>query len=421
MTQNANPADTPSADDQMIRNAAAFGWALTELLSRCFLLKPLSDDEKNALNQVWSGRGLQILPPIRTDRQQIFAVFYYLRSLAEQLPHLADPVDEGAIPRLEKYLSSDPTKPVDITGKSYIDLIQGNIYALCNEDRDPTKSIEIRGRINGLLQYWDTVIYQQLQGMSTDPDKAYGYLNAYLVGRSFSALRWDFDVDGLPLYSPLQSVQTQILTMDTLPRLRQHVELMAPSLPEFAAIALSNSIEQWGKALLQPKVSVDTSAKAQEQAKLQEQAVIWHDLLTGSRDPKTYVDPTRIGWRYTLKVFLFLLPYIGLGIVLSALIVVVFLFLLGFLWPLIVNAVTKNSSLVSIVTTIGTGFALLAGIGAAIPSIGVLWQWLTGKVQSNVDQSAGAAIGDAQASLISMLWEAAQQDEVNQATYIPVP
>ena len=419
---------TPSADDQIVRNAAAFGWALTELLSRCFLLQPHSDDELKALDQVWLGTGLQILPPIRTDRQQIWAVFYYTQSLAKQLPHLADPigqVDPGALDSLPGFLN--PGVPVDdalkakYKDKSYVDLINDHIITLCANKFNPTKSIEIRGQINGLLQYWDTMIYEQLQEASTDPDEASAYLNAYLVGRSFSSLRWNYDVHGLPLYWPPQSVQAQILTMDSLPRLCQHVELMASSLPEFAAVALSNSVQQWGNALLQPQVSKDASIDAQRQAKLQEQAVIWHDLLTGSRDPKTYVDPSSIGWRYTWKMFQFLLPYIGLGVLLSAIIAVVFLFLLGFLWPLIVGAVTHNPFLVSIVTTIGTGFALLTGIGAAIPSLGALWNWLTGKVQANVDQGAGAALNDAQASLITMLWNAAQQEEINKATYIPVP
>jgi hypothetical protein len=426
MTQTPATAGTSSADDQTVRNAAAFGWALTELISRCFMLQAYSDADEQARQQVWSGTGLHILRPIRTDRQQIYAVFFSVKSLAQEIK-LDGQVDQEAISILGKYLSDDPNKPVDVTGKSYVDLIKENIDSLSHSN-DPTIPMKFRGRINGLLEYWDTVIFEQLQGISNDPAKASACINAYLIGRSLSSLRWDFvdvDIHQLPRYGPpdkkpaeiLKSVQLQILTEDSLSRLCQHVQLMGQSLPDFAGIALSNSTEQWGNALLQSKVSGSAVAKA----KLKEQAIIWHDLLTGSRDPKSYVDPSNVGWRYTLKMFQFLLPYIGLGILLSAIIIVVFLFLLGFLWPLIVKAATNDKTLVSIVTTIGTGFALLTGIGAAIPPVGALWQWFTGKVQSSVDQSAGAAVSDAPAKLITMLWEAAQQEEINKATYIPVP
>jgi hypothetical protein len=181
MTQTPATAGTSSADDQIVRNAAAFGWALTELISRCFMLQAYSDAEKQARQQVWSGTGLQILPPIRTDRQQIYAVFFSVKSLAHELK-LDGQVDQEAISSLGKYLSDDPNKPVDVTGKSYLDLIRENIDSLCYS-YDQTLPLKFRGRINGLLGYWDTVIFEQLQGISDDPAKASACINAYLVLR----------------------------------------------------------------------------------------------------------------------------------------------------------------------------------------------------------------------------------------------
>jgi sensor histidine kinase YesM len=101
---------------------------------------------------------------------------------------------------------------------------------------------------------------------------------------------------------------------------------------------------------------------------LQRQADVWYDLLTAQCDPTTYVTPSHVTWRYTLKVIRFSLPYIIVGIILAAVITLLIAFLIGHFWPPIAEILKASTTVISTTTAMGTGFSLLAGIGTAIPT-----------------------------------------------------
>jgi uncharacterized membrane protein len=72
-------------------------------------------------------------------------------------------------------------------------------------------------------------------------------------------------------------------------------------------------------------------------SQLAHQATIWHDLLTGNRDPITYVAPSSIAWRYILHVVLIALPLL-IGVLIVAIgITVLLLILLGLIAPVLTN------------------------------------------------------------------------------------
>jgi hypothetical protein len=403
---NAQPADAAgTTDPEIVRNAAALGWALTELLSRCYTLQPLTDAEKAARKTRWNGASLFILPPIRSPRQQIVAQMLLIHSLATQLK----------VDALE--IVGDQTVPPHTL---YIAELEKDVAALCRDDCAAEQFPTLKGHINERIYYWDMNIYEALQNASPEPDAMYAYLNAYLVGRSIAALRWYSGPNNYSSPTDDQHVRDDILNEGSLERLCDHVQLMAPSpLSTFAAIAIANSLKPWGKAFLDKSINLNKDGDAIPE--LQYQATIWHDLLITARDPRTFVTPSSFTWRYTLRVALFVLPLILMGIAMAAVITVLLLFLVGLIWPLIVKTFTTDKTLLAIVTTIGTGFALIAGVGTTIPTVRTVWQWLIQKVQSNADQNAGAAVGSAQSSVFAMLWDEAQQEAINQATYVPVP
>jgi hypothetical protein len=268
---------------------------------------------------------------------------------------------------------------------------------------------QLRGFINERLYFWDIMIREALQKKSDDPQDSYVYVNAFMVGRSFAALRWYYGQKGLA------NETRDILNADSLKRLSEHVKLMDSSLRPYAALALANSLEHWGTAILESRVD---PTKCPE---LQLQTVIWHDLLIGDRLPTTYVAPSSVTWRYTLRVIAFSLPIILLGILLAAGITFLIAFLLGNFWLPSIKELNNNSTFTSIETAIGAGFALLAGIGTAFPTVKTVWDWATKKVKTNIDTGADAIVTSVGSALGSMFWDAAQQHAIDKATYVAVP
>src|SRR2546423_453747 len=55
---------------------------------------------------------------------------------------------------------------------------------------------ELLGQINKDLFSWDTKIREKLQGQSERLRNTYDYVNAYMVGKGFAALRWYLRKDG---------------------------------------------------------------------------------------------------------------------------------------------------------------------------------------------------------------------------------
>jgi hypothetical protein len=386
-----------------------------------------------ALKQAWAGDSMRILPPTRSPRQQIRGLLLRIRALATQLnldkleiePVVLDGLQIA--PDTLAKLKRDANEPDKVC---YLDALEENVDNLCGDDFGPAKGTftYFRGQVNGLLLYWDTLIYEKLQAMSTDP--VYSYLNAYLVGRGFAIIRWDL-APGEPVQDRAK-MEHELVNLASLHRLRDYAQLMAPSLPKFAAPALAYSVKRWGDAFLQQKVNGGSSLQ------LQDQAEIWQNLLTGRRDPTTYIAPSTVALRYTLKVILFCLPLILLGILLAVGIILLILLLVGFLVKSLPPATNTFVTTVAafVVGGAGAGGAVFVGI-TQTKMIRGIWDWLSPNLLTAATQSRDTAIGGAQAavmgsnaqsstenaqpSLVTMLWEAAQQEVINNATYIPVP
>jgi len=429
-TTNAPPPgsqqEDPGAEQkkQNVLSAVALGWSLIELLGRCFTLQ-LPTPEKELGLKAWPGDRMVIISPAFNSQKRLRALVCFIRSLATKL-HLIDEENDHDM-------------------KTLVEKVE-TLYEADSVDN------KLRGEINQLLFSWDMEIREKLQSMSEQLRNTYDYVNAYMVGKGFAALRWYSEKDG-PSTEKLDGTK---IDEEFLATLREHVQLLAPYLYKFAPLALARSLECWGDALLKQEIDMDrnregfTSIRGSERTtikallatlhlprpsgnrisaasmeshrkvplELQCQADIWYDLLTAGRDPTTYVTPSAIAWRYTLRVILFSLPYVLLGILLSMGITVLVAFLIGALWPPIAQAIKANQTVISVVTSVGTGFSLLAGIGTALPTVKALWQWVTQKVQMGGESDAGTGLSDTGKSLVNVFWQAAQQAAINKATCV---
>lgn len=394
-------------DKQTAVDAAALGWSLVELLSRCFLLAPLSQNEQKEYSAPWKGDLLEILPPVRSPRQQLLAITSYIGALANTL---------GVI-------SCEITLPDDICkDQPCFNVIQHQVEELCKHASDPNKDgqfLTVRGRINQLIIHWDVKIRDEIQ--QKDPSAYNMYLNAYMVGNSFAALRWYTGLKNIR-YVPTES-QPQpprhIFDKPSLDRLSEHVQILAPFLPPFAAISLANSLDYWGRAFLkEPNRFLDDTEVHNQ---LAHQATIWHDILTGSRDPITYVTPSSIAWRYTLHVILIALPMLLAGLAVAIGITLLLLFLLGLIGPTLAQMYHANTTATTIVTSIGSGLAFLAGIVAAFPILGNLGQWVIDKIKTNADKNTDTVVAQVESSLADMVWQILQQNAINKSTCLPIP
>lgn len=399
--------DTAIPDKQTVVDAAALGWSLVELLGRCFLLAQLSPAEQQAYNASWKGDLLEILPPVRSPRQQIMAITSYIGALAKTLGVISCTIT----------LSDDNCKD-----QPCFEVLRQQIEVLCKHNFDPHidgQFSTVRGRINQLVMHWDLKIRDEIQ--QKDPSAYNMYLNAYMVGNSFAALRWYTGLEHI--HSTPIDIQPQspgrVFDKQSLDRLSEHVQLLAPFLSPFAAISLANSLDYWGKAFLENPDSFRDDAEVRNQ--LTHQATIWHDILTGSRDPITYVTPSSIAWRYTLHVLLIALPMLLAGLAIAIGITLLLLFLLGLIGPTLVRMYHANTTTTTIVTSIGTGLAFLAGIVAAFPTLGKLGQWVIDKIETNADKNADPAITQAASSLADTVWQILQQNTINKSTCLTIP
>lgn len=394
-------------DKQTVVDAAALGWSLVELLGRCFLLAPLSENEQHVYNAPWNGDLLEILPPVRSPRQQIMAITSYIGALAKTLGVLSCTIT----------LPDDSCK-----NQPCFDVLQQQVEVLCKHNFDPHIDGQfptVRGRINQLIMHWDLKIRDEIQ--QKDPSAYNMYLNAYMVGNSFAALRWYTGLEHIH-YTPMDTQPQspgRIFDKPSLDRLSEHVQLLAPFLPPFAAISLANSLDYWGKAFLEQPDSFRNDPEVRNQ--LIHQATIWHDILTGSRDPLTYVTPSSIAWRYTLHVLLIALPMLLAGLAVAIGITVLLLFLLGLIGPALARMYHANTTTTTIVTSLGSGLAFLAGIVAAFPILGKLGQWVIDKIETNADKNADPVIAQAASSLADTVWQILQQNTINKSTCLTIP
>lgn len=193
---------------QAIRDAAALGWGIAELIGRCFALKEAPSTESD-----WSGDKLIRFQEIYTPREKLRALIVYIRFLADSL----------GVSSCVLYDENDPdnTKP-------YIEVLEEEVRSLTQHNLDPAKGVTLRGKINEHLFFWDLNILDTLQGRATTIPKS------YLVGRSLADLRWYL---GLPDKTPDDDFMKKIYS--------DYMPLLQPYISPFASSSLSNSFVPW--------------------------------------------------------------------------------------------------------------------------------------------------------------------------------
>jgi hypothetical protein len=413
---------------QDIVRVVALGWSLIELLGRCFSLDLPTPEEK--LKNNWDGKRMIMISPAFNSQKRLQDLVGFVQTLVEKLESM-----DGS----DKTAGSDNTTGENEADKCFLGAIETNIknlYLLGDEDTKVGKDKSLLGDINRCLFNWDIEIRQKLQNKSVQFRNNYDFMNAYMVGKGFAALRWYHEPPKgkqgwirrvfSPLFLYFQHLIRKRKESDTasdsisqatsiddcfLATLQQRVQLLEPYLDTFAPLALAFTIKHWKKALVKQKIFARNKHVS---SKLQDQADIWYDLLTAERDPMTYVTPSAISWRYTRKVLFFALPYVFLGIVLALGITVLIAYLIGKLWPLITSALNTSPTGSATLSAIGTGFSLLAGIASSIPATKALWQWVTARTQASAENASSKAAK----SLVDVFWEAAQQDAINKAIYV---
>lgn len=378
---------------QNIIRAVALGWSLVELLGRCFTL--ILPTPEKGLEQNWDGERMIMISPAFNSQKRLKALVCFIQAIAEKLELI------------------DGNNDSDRCALNTLVTKVENLYESDAKDKP------LLGEINECLFSWDMKIRERLQNKSQQFRNNYDYVNAYMVGKGFAALRWyhEFPLEKRHGNRRIPDSISLATSIDErfLVTLEERVQLLAPYLDKFAPLALATSIKTWRNSLLKQEI-YDSSGEVSPT--LQRQADIWYDLLTAERDPITYVLPSSISWRYTLRVIRFSLPYVMLGILLAVGITVLIAFFIGALWPSIAKTLNTSTTVTATVTAVGTGFSLLAGIGTAIPTTKALWQWVTQKAQGGARPGAESALSEAGKSLIDVFWEAAQQDAINKATYV---
>lgn len=378
-------ASDPTSDQESVRQAAALGWALSEFLSRCYSLSgappPSEPNWPEQARQRWP-----VPPPatqIRTPRQTVRALIYHIAYLAQQLDV------SSKIPNDLKMRDgrADPN-----AGKAYADLLTDDTKALTQlKPDDAEKWKTCLGDINQLVFIWDMKIQDGLQC------KVAAAYNSYLIARNLAALQWTLTFNAkatLPANTWLQ---------DDIEEFRDAIYLLAPYLPDYAPGALAHSVTSWKQALY-GDVNVITPDDLMWKA-LGAQAEIWHTLVTGSRDPLSYVDiteTTHVSALYFWRVLKASWPLfvVALAIVIVALVVVL----------VIVNVYTHAGASVYIGSAIAGAFAFLTLAGTSLVTVNAAWQ-----------KGAGNLLGTVGHALTDQLWASAQQEAVNRATLVPPP
>src|SRR2546428_6135785 len=94
--QGTDIAITPGdvlSPQQAVSHAAALGWAMAELLGRCFMLKDVQPGELG-----WSGDKVMLLQEIYTPREKIRALMVHIRFLADALDVSSCLIDDESDP-----------------------------------------------------------------------------------------------------------------------------------------------------------------------------------------------------------------------------------------------------------------------------------------------------------------------------------
>ncbi len=365
--------DEAQSLEQNVHSATALGWAIAELLGRCFAMP-----EEKPGEIAWDGSTLVMLQETFTPREKIQALMEHIIFLANSLEvsscvihHDGDPDDN----------------------KRFVEVLQNNVQQFTHIPPGPTADQEraqIRGKINERLFWWDLNIQAALQNRPQIVHKA------YLVGRSLAALRWYF------------GQQDKILDDNFREKVcHEYIPMLGPYLSPFSTGALAYSVEAWGKAISagQVKPGLD-GPEGKAPPELQKQASIWHSLATNVRSPLTYLDPSVASRPFIIRVLRISWPVYIAGIILLLLILALVLFVLF-------------SHLNLIVTTVTTAGAAIAALGithTVVSSLsGIIQRAFSGNTLEKVENRTTTAI---KVSVIDNLWNSTQQQAVNKATYI---
>jgi len=365
----AEPQETTSTTSengmslqQTVCNAAGLGWAIAELLGRCFLLKDVQPAEYG-----WAGDKLVNLQEIYTPREKIRALVVYLRFLADSLD-----VSSSLIVH-----EDDPDN-----GKRYIDVLEDDVALLIQHDLDPASGVTrelLRGKINERLFFWDLRIHDTLQERPTEVHKA------YLVGRTLASLRWYLGLQGMMQdNSFIEKVHNE------------YVPLLQPYVSPFTTGALANSIDPWWKAISGGQVQAGTDGVAPRE--LQKQADIWFSLVTNERNALSYAPPSTGSRSYIWKVLQVSWPLFLVG----GLVIILILALLLYVIISNINPITKEVTVVvALLTALGITHSVVNATGSIL--------------QRAVSEVTGYIRG----SVIDNIRHSTQQQEVNKATFIP--
>jgi hypothetical protein len=457
-----------SADELMIqiRCATSLGWAMTELLGRCIVLKEVL--EKKHLTPPDFQRPV-ILSPIRDQRERARTVMGRILFLAKQLEVAGCEIED----KIKKYGS------VLEPGKCYTDVLNNEVNALCDGTISPTYT-ETCTRINMLLFYWNEQIQVRLQ------EKPPAVYNGYTVGRGFATIRWYIGI-GLAkpkMYHPYKKGDDRLTTVHffgkrlfalahkefshqdhqeigdyhddlanhlisdaTLDKLLDHLQSMSSYLPPLVPQALEYSLFRWGRAIIKHPEALskkvgnkgarstnhpwtnplkalrqEVSSRNQRNMKraLIKQATIWHDLLTGERDPTTFVDPRQITKRFILKIFIFSIPFILFGFLLAAAIVVTIIFLQSHLAnSTSTTGITQQTQ--SITNTITSSIIALITAASTIPVIRTLWIWGSNTATDFVNRNQNninTVLSTTGKNALELYWQRSQQEAVNKKTFV---
>lgn len=347
---------------QTVLNAAGLGWAIAELLGRCFLLEEVQPAELD-----WTGDKLVKLQEIYTPREKIRALVVYMRFLADSL---------GVSSSVIEY-ENDPDN-----GRAYVDVLEEDVKLLTQHNLDPALGVtreQLRGKINERLFFWDLRIHDTLQDRPTEVHKA------YLVGRTLASLRW---------YLGLQGMMQDNVFMEKV--CNEYVPLLQPYVSPFTTGALANSIDPWWKAISGGQVQTDPDGVAPKE--LQKQADIWFSLVTNERNALSYAPPSTGSRSYIWKVLQVSWPLFLVG----GLVIILILALLLFVIISNLNPITKEvTAVVALLTALGITHTVVNTTGSIL--------------QKAVSEVTGTIRG----SVIDNISHSTQQQEVNTATYIP--
>ena len=354
-------SSTPAlSTQQAVCDAAAFGWAITELLGRCYLLSttvPASLD--------WSGAHLVLLQQNYTPREKIRALMVYIRNLSDAL-HLSSCAIDHA---------NDPDN-----GRFFVDVLEElvKLFSRSRPDSATDPAFEqLRGQINERLFFWDLQIHDALQNRPTAVPKA------YLVGRTLAALRW---------YIGLQDKQQDSAFVEKV--CTEYIPILGSSISPYAAAALANSATLWWKAISSGQAQPDPDGTAP--IELQKQADIWFSLLTNERTSLSYVPPAleKKSNRFTLKALQLYWPLFAGGVIMLLVILALLLVVLLSHYDLVAKGIAAAA-----------GFIAASGVTHMLGSnLGNFLQKATTEVTKG--------------SVICSIRESSQQQAVVKSTYI---